>query len=273
MIKNQIVSKYRSIEVTNDNITLKVPDDLLLSDNVLILNHKGNWVVIPISTIVKYPIIYFYDEKLKETGSVVCCLLTLRSMYVYEKVRWIGYNGLEASFNNEAGESMSFETKLDKNGEKLVEFKRSQIKIQSLRSSLIDYGDLFYLNLNLNVNFKNKSNLIPLEYYSNLYDYQNNLIQLNKTNKTDKTDKIDFHPKTLCTLIQYQSSKNTPTNNSNIKTTIIISKDGYEPRKGKIDEYLAASSEKLIEKKAFIMQILLYTSQILYDNVKVIILK
>jgi hypothetical protein len=273
MIKNQIVSKYRSIEVTNDNITLKVPDDLLLSDNVLILNHKGNWVVIPISTIVKYPIIYFYDEKLKETGSVVCCLLTLRCMYVYEKVRWIGYNGLEASFNNEAGESMSFETKLDKNGEKLVEFKRSQIKIQSLRSSLIDYGDLFYLNLNLDSNFKNKSNLIPLAYYSNLYDYQNNSLQMNKI------DKIDFHPKTLCTLIQYQSSNNSI--KTNIKTTIIISKDstnknadgGYEPRKGKIDEYLASSSEKLIEKKAFIMQILLYTSQLLYDNVKVIILK
>jgi hypothetical protein len=84
-------------------------------------------------------------------------------MYVFEKVRWIGYDGLKATFNNEAGEITDFENKLDNDGEKLVEFKRSQTKFQSLRSALIEYGDIKYINLNL----EHKKNLIPIVYYTN----------------------------------------------------------------------------------------------------------
>ncbi len=259
-----IVSKYRSIEVTKDNIVSKVPEDLTLSDIVLTFNYKGDWIVMPLSSLVKYPIIYFYDEELKEYGSIVCCLLTLRTMYVHEKVRWIGYEDVEARFNNEAGETMGFETKLDKNGEKYIEFKRSQTKIQNLRSALIEYGDLKYLKLNIP---ENKSNLIPLSYYSNLIDYKEEEIDLKKY-------KLDFHPKTLCLLIQYHSNSSS----NGIKTSIIICKNanktnsnGYEPKKEGLDEYLSSSTEKLIEKKAFIMNILYYTAKLIYkDDVKYI---
>jgi hypothetical protein len=259
-----IVSKYRSIEVTKDNIISKVPEDLVLSDNVISFNYKGEWIIIPMYSLVKYPIIYFYDEDTKEYGSIVCCLLTLRTMYVYEKVRWIGYEGVEARFNNEAGESMGFESKLDKNGEKIVEFKRSHVKIQNLRSALIEYGDLKYLKLNIP---ENKSNLIPMNYYSNMIDYTGEEINMSH-------DKLDYHPKSLCLLIQYHSKSS----ETGIKTSIIISKDsnktddnGYEPRKGGFDNYLTSSTDKLIEKKAFIMHILYYAAKIIYkDTVKYI---
>jgi hypothetical protein len=217
-----------------------------------------------LSNLIKYPIIYFYDEELKEYGSIICCLLTLRTMYVHEKVRWIGYEGVEARFNNVAGETMGFETKLDKNGEKIIEFKRSHTKFQSLRSALIEYGDLRFLKLNIP---ENKSNLIPMTYYSNLIDYKEEEIDMKK-------DKLEFHPKTLCLLIQYHSKSS----ENGIKTTIVLSKDsdknninGYEPRKEGLDDYLISSTEKLIEKSAFIMNILYYTAKLIYkDEVKYI---
>ena len=263
MTTSIIVSKYRSIEVNKDNIVSKVTEDLVLSDAVLTFNYKGEWIIMSLSNLAKYPIVYFYDEELKEYGSIVCCLLTLRTMYVHEKVRWVGYDGLEARFNNVAGETMGFETKLDKDGEKIVEFKRSQTKIQSLRSALIEYGDLKYLKLNIP---DNKSNLIPMTYYSNLIDYKGEEIM--------KNENLDFHPKTLCLLIQYHSKNSS----SGIKTTVILSKDsnksnvsGYEPKKEGFNEYLTSSTEKLIEKSAFIMNILYYTAKAIYkDEVKYI---
>jgi hypothetical protein len=256
-----IITKYRSIEITHDNIVNRVPSELLLSDTVLVFNYEGQWIIIPLSILIKYPIIYLLNSETKEFGSIILCLLTLRSMYVFEKVRWIGYsgmNGIEATFNNVNGETTGFENKLDKNGDKIVDFKRSQTKIQSLRSALIEYGDVMYLNLDVS----HKSDLINSEYYKNLTNYND-----------ENIENINIHPKTLCTLIQYVSD-------NKIKTSIIVPKNandinyeiGYDSKKGKIDEYLANSSEKLIEKKAFIMNILYYTAKILFPDVKYIIL-
>jgi hypothetical protein len=170
-----IITKYRSIEITHDNIVNRVLPNLLLSDNVLVFNYEGQWIIIPLSILIKYPIIYLLNSETKEFGSIILCLLTLRSMYVYEKVRWIGYsgkNGIEATFNNVNGETIGFENKLDKNGEKIVDFKRSQTKIQSLRSALIEYGDVMYLNLDV----LHKSDLITPDYYKNLINYNNEKI-------------------------------------------------------------------------------------------------
>ena len=256
-----IITKYRSIEITHDNIVNRVLPNLLLSDNVLVFNYEGQWIIIPLSILIKYPIIYLLNSETKEFGSIILCLLTLRSMYVYEKVRWIGYsgkNGIEATFNNVNGETIGFENKLDKNGEKIVDFKRSQTKIQSLRSALIEYGDVMYLNLDV----LHKSDLITPDYYKNLINYNN-----------EKIEKFNIFPKTLCTLIQYVSD-------NKIKTTIIVPAKSnntnyeisYDSKKSKIDEYLAKSSEKLIEKKGFIMNILYYMAKILYPDVKYIML-
>jgi hypothetical protein len=256
-----IITKYRSIEITQDNIVNRVPSNLLLSDSVLVFNYEGQWIIIDLYTLIKYPIIYLLNSETKEFGSIILCLLTLRSMYVYEKVRWIGYSGkygIEATFNNLSGETMGFENKLDKNGDKIVDFKRSQTKIQSLRSALIEYGDCMYLNIEIS----HKSDLINPDYYKNLTNYND-----------ENIENLDIHPKTLCTLIQYVSD-------NKIKTTIVVpSKSnntnyeiGYDSKKSKIDEYLAKSSEKLIEKKAFIMNTLYYTAKLLFPDVKYIIL-
>jgi hypothetical protein len=106
-----------------------------------------------------------------------------------------------------------------------------------------------------------------MTYYSNLIDYKEEEIDMKK-------DKLEFHPKTLCLLIQYHSKSS----ENGIKTTIVLSKDsdknninGYEPRKEGLDDYLISSTEKLIEKSAFIMNILYYTAKLIYkDEVKYI---
>ena len=61
-----IITKYRSIEITHDNIVNKVPSNLLLSDNVLVFNYEGQWIIIPLSTLIKYPIIYLLNSQTKE---------------------------------------------------------------------------------------------------------------------------------------------------------------------------------------------------------------
>jgi hypothetical protein len=77
----------------------------------------------------------------------------------------------------------------------------------------------------------------------------------------------------MVTLIQYIEKEK-------IKTTILIgytsnimnSTGGYEPKKDKIDSYLASMVDKLVEKDAFIMNCLLYTARILYPNSKAIVM-
>ena len=102
-----------------------------------------------------------------------------------------------------------------------------------------------------------------MDYYTNLYDIDDK----------DITE-LQLHPKTLYTVIQYISSKN-----GENKITLVIPEGanntkayGYEPKKAKIDQYLAEQTEKLIEKKAFIYHVLAYTARIIYKDAKVITL-
>jgi hypothetical protein len=258
-----LIQKYRSIEVKKEQIKPNVPENLTLSDNVVCFNLKGEWIIIPIALLVKYPIIYFFNEETQETHSIVSCLLTLRVMYVYEKVRWERYDGLHAIFTNEAGDLLSFETKLGKDGEKIVDFKRSQTKIETLRSALIEYGDLRYLHLDIP---ENKTNLIQMSYYSDFIDYEGKDLE----KEVDLEKRV--HPKTLCLMISYHSEKG----KNGVKNTIVFAKNklnkisGYEPKKEGLDRYLAMSTEKLIEKNAFILNILHYTAKILYPDAKFI---
>ena len=101
-----------------------------------------------------------------------------------------------------------------------------------------------------------------MDYFVNSYD-------------TDNKDIVDlqFHPKTLYTVIRYTGHK------GDSKVTLVVPEGannnkayGYEPKKAKIDQYLAEQTEKLIEKKAFIYHILAYTARIIYKDAKVITL-
>ena len=241
---------YSIIELNNDKITSKVPESITLSDIVVVLNYKTNWVVIQLDLLLSFPIIHLKSND--DILSVLLCLKTLRTMAIPTKVLFDSYdkeNNLDIRFKLESGELILFD-------ERNINLKRFQCKIQSLRSALIEYGDVKYLSYPFELDFKLKN------YYLDNYD----------SNGKDITN-LQFHPKTLVTLIQYVEKEK-------IKTTILIgstsnimnSTGGYEPKKDKIDQYLASMVDKLVEKDAFIMNCLLYTARILYPNSKAIVM-
>ena len=238
------------LEINTNKITSKVPDDITLSDTVVVLNYKTDWLIIQLDLLLLYPIIHINNND--EITSILLCLKTLRSMAIPAKVLFDSYDkdtDLDIRYRLESGELILFD-------ERNQNLKRLQCKIQSLRSALIEYGDVKYIVYPFEVNLKLKN------YYLNNYD----------ANGKDITN-LQFHPKTLTTLIQYVEKEK-------IKTTILIgftsnimnSTGGYEPKKDKIDSYLASMVDKLVEKDAFIMNCLLYTARILYPNSKAIVM-
>jgi hypothetical protein len=242
---------YSILELDVNKITSKVPENIILHDNVVVINYKTNWLIIQLDLLLAYPIIHLKNGD--EFMSILLCLKTLRSMAIPAKVFFHSYdkeNEYEIKFRLESGELILFD-------ERNINLKRFQCKIQSLRSALIEYGDVKYLVHPFEVDLKLKN------YYLDNYD----------VNNKDITN-LQFHPKTLVTLIQYIEKEK-------IKTTIIIgstsnimnSTGGYEPKKDKIDAYLAQMVDKLVEKDAFIMNSLLYTARILYPNSKAIVME
>ena len=226
-------------------------EDLQLNDNVLVVNVNGEWIVIPLLVLMKIPMMHFYTEHF--VGTLILCLITLQSMFLYDKVDSYYYD--ETGYNIHL--KLSSNKLLSFNNTMGDDIKRSQCKIQTLRSALIEYGDVKFLHIDTG----NKKYVINPNYYTNLL-----------TTNDDNIPELQFHPKTLYTLIYYESG-------DAIKTTLVIGKganpfmvSGYEPKKEMIDNYIATSSEKLIEKKAFITNILAYTAKILYPSARVIVL-
>jgi len=246
----KLFNKNEILEIKSDKIKSNVPENIILSDIVLVFNYKTEWVIVQLDLLLNYPIIHIKNDD--EFISIAICLKTLRAMTIPARLYFNSYdknNQYQIQFKLETGELVLFD-------ERNIDLKRSQCKIQTLRSALIEYGDVKYLHspiIDIGTDLKN--------YYINNEDVNGNEIV-----------NLQFHSKTLVTLIQYIDREK-------IKTTIVIgsnsnimnSSGGYEPKKDKIDDYLANMGVKLIEKEAFIMNCLLYTARILYPNSKAII--
>lgn len=244
--------KNYSLEIKPDMIKTQIIEKLSLRDTVIVINYNNSWIVIPLLSLTYYPFLYFVNDETKEIATLVTCLVTLRTMFVYDKVTFDSYKD-------------DYFIKIQMSDSKIIDFdnvnsgiKKSQAKIQTLRSALIEYSDVKYLHIDKYFD----TPMIKMDYFTNLYDLDDKNI-----------NELQFHPKTLYTVIQYVSHDNTD------KITLVIPEGannmkayGYEPKKSKIDNYLAEQTDKLIEKKAFIYHILAYTARIVYKNAKVIIL-
>ena len=244
--------KDYSLEIKSEMIKTQLIEYIRLRDTVCVVNFNNTWIVIPLLSLTYYPFLYFTNDETKEIATLVICLLTMRSMFIYDKVTFDSYEDYQIKIKMSDGKNLYFD---DVN----TNIKKSQAKIQSLRSALIEYGDVKYLHID---KYFNKP-MIKMDYFVNNYDYEdNNIVDL------------QFHPKTLYTVISYQSSKD-----GKNKITLVIPEGannlkayGYEPKKALIDQYLAEQTEKLIEKKAFIFHVLAYTARIIYKDAKVITL-
>lgn len=244
--------KDYSLQIKPDMIKTQIIENLNLKDTVIVINYNNYWIVIPLLSLTYYPFLYFINDETNEISTLVTCLITLRTMFVYDKITFDSYiDDYFIKIKTSDGKVIDF----DNLGSSI---KKSQAKIQTLRSALIEYSDVKYLHIEKYYD----TPMIKMNYYSNLYDFDDKDIS-----------ELQFHPKTLYTVIQYISHDNTdkitlvtPEGANNMKSY------GYEPKKSKIDNYLAEQTDKLIEKKAFIFHILAYTARIIYKNAKVIIL-
>lgn len=242
--------KNQELEIKEDMISSELIKDLGLKDKVVVINFNENWIIIPLNFLAYYPVLYFKNKDIVAT--LIICLVTLRTMFVYEKINISHYDDYQIKLADSSGKIKDFDDINDG-------IKKSQAKIQSLRSALIEYGDVKYLHLEKNI--KDVKPMIDSNYFTNL------------TDKDDKSiNEIQFHPKTLYTVIRYSSK-------DKLKITLVVPEGanvsepyGYEPKKALIDQYLAQMSAKLIEKKAFIYHIYAYTAKIIYENAKVITL-
>ena len=247
-----------SLDIKKDMIKPTLIADLTLHDIVIVINYNGDWVIIPLTRLIYCPFLYFKNENSKEQITLVMCLITLRCVLIYDEIKFDKYEDYNMKFKNSDGVVMDFDNIS-------IGIKKSQCKIQSLRSALIEYGDVKYLHLDNLISKRKK--FIGFNYYSNHNNKDGNKIDDNKI------ENIDCHPKTLLTVIQYINK------DEDVKTTLLVPKGankskpyGYEPKKNNVDAYLADMSEKLVEKKAYIMYVLAYTAKILYKDSKVIIL-
>jgi len=249
--------KNYSLEIKPEMIKTQLIEDLRLRDTVTVINFNNSWIVIPLLSLTYFPFLYFTNDETKEVATLIICLITMRSMFVYDKVTFDSYDDYQIKIKMSDNKVLYFDN-INNN------IKKSQAKIQSLRSALIEYNDVKYLHIE---KYFNKP-IIKIDYFTNSYDYDDHEII-----------DLQFHPKTLYTVISYLSNKNNSENDNKTKITLIIPEGannlkayGYEPKKAKIDQYLAEQTEKLIEKKAFIYHVLAYTAKIIYKDAKVITL-
>jgi hypothetical protein len=232
--------EYNLLKLTSDNFT-SIPN-INLSDNVIIFSLDDNWIVYPLKYFIYKPMIRY------KTYTLIGCVISLKVILVEAEVNFYSYknNKLLLQYNDVVFDMDTIP----------IDIKRSQCKIQSLRSALILVGDISYVDLNPKLL---QTPVIRSSYYDklDLNDFQNKPIS-----------KLDFNPKTLCTIIAYLSKSNI------IKYTIIVGESdelwGYEPKKNKIDLYLEKMTDKIIEKEAFIFNMLYYTAIVTYKDARVI---
>ena len=238
--------EYNLLKLTSDNFT-SIPN-INLSDNVIIFSLDDNWIVYPLKYFIYKPIIQY------KTYTLIGCVISLKVILVEAEVNFYSYKNdkLLLQYNNVVFDMDTIP----------ADIKRSQCKIQSLRSALILVGDISYVHLNQKLL---TTPVIRSSYYDkfDLNDSQNKSIS-----------KLDFNPKTLCTIIAYLSKSNI------IKYTIIVGKEdkdnrddelwGYEPKKNKIDFYLEKMTDKIIEKDAFIFNMLYYMAVVTYKDARLI---
>jgi hypothetical protein len=239
--------EYNLLKLTSDNFT-SIPN-INLSDNVIIFSIDDNWIVYPLKYFICKPMIRY------KTYTLIGCVISLKVILVEAEVKFYSYKNdkLLLQYNNIVFDMDTIP----------VDIKRSQCKIQSLRSALILVGDISYIDINPKLL---TTPVIRSSYYDilDLNDFQNEPI-------LDLKLELEFNPKTLCTIIAYVSKSN------NIKYTILVGKNdkdhelwGYEPKKNKIDFYLEKMTDKIIQKEAFIFNMLYYMAVLTYEDARII---
>jgi hypothetical protein len=275
--------KYKILSIDDYSITDDLIDDFCLSDISVSIYNGIHWVVFPIFYLYNYPIIYFTyyqkesdESKIKKIQtSLLFCLITSRCVLVNGSYKFIKYIDNRLILQNDDNKLLPIDLNLNIDPENnIIINKRYQIRINTLRNSLIEFQDIKYLHINHKHIHRN------FAYYYNYLDYNSNLI-----------NDVYYHPKTLVYIITYLSKSN------KYKNTIIVGNDvsknnilsiynydsykhtnhdtyvyvsGYDSRKSGFDDYVSSNHNELVEHDAFIMPMLFFMAKIIYPDAKII---
>lgn len=242
--------KYQSVEKYNLN----------LEDNIILYNTGDKWKIIPLFISLSYPIIYdtyaYEDDKYDVT--IIVCPITLRCVMFRGKFTFSNYDKYRMILK-EDDDIMPIDLN-HKINEKYViqENKRIEVKIMTLKNSLMYAPDALFIKLHKN---KTIDNIIDDKYYSDYKDIFGNDI------------KVDFiHPKTLVYVVNYQSKTS-----KEDKYSLLVGNDsnkenvsGYDVEKSKLNKHLMKYRTKIIEKNGYIIPMLWYLAKEIYDDYKAI---
>ena len=251
--------KYNKNIIKQPKYTSYLFKDTNMEDLVAVYFDGKNFKTIPINYLINNPIIYdkYYDKNTVSDITITLCPYTLTGLIYFGKYKLTTYvynSNITLKYNNEDDDliddkkriiQLSGNIYLKDSLEILNEIiRREEIKIMTLKKSLIMFPDSLYLK-----NTNQQIQIVPKTYYNN----NKILFNINKSPKFNQ-----YEPKLLITGIEYISD--------NKKYTVIISK------KKNIETYLEENYEKIKEKYGIIVNCFWFAWISMYPNSKVIII-
>lgn len=256
--------KYNVLNETDYEFKITPPTGLKLKDPVLVFNINNEWMIVPLRVMLSYPIIHISNKQQidndtfnKHILSLVFCPLTMQTTVLVGKFSFKEYINGKMILVDQNNSILPINIGHGISEDNVIEsIPRIAVKIQTLRNSVVNSPDAKYLYCKKEFN----SSIIDTNFYHDkTYAYSDYKYAL----------ETKIHPKTLVYVIRYKQK-------DKIKYKIIIGKDansntvtGFDTKKSGYDDYLAHNADRLIDKEAYIMPILLYSVNIIYADKKI----
>lgn len=260
---------YNNILDVKDYRTVLNPQKHYTLNTTIVSYYGGRyWNIIPLDTMLQYPILYFkywHNKHNKEyINSLLVCPITMRSMIFKGKISIVDIkNDSLQLYSHLTKDTFSIDdpyTPRNQSTEKQIKshIKRHEVKITTLRKMFMYATDIEYT-----ITTKKDDYIVNKDYYTNRIYY-------------DGTQLYNaYHPKSIVYVIQYYSFKH-----KSYIYDILIGKNmdkvnvtGYDIKESGIWEYLSKHKEKLIARKPYIFPIMWFHVDKMYKNSNKILLR
>ena len=238
-----------------------------LSEHVLIYGNGSKWIVVPLKTMLIYPIIHDkYHDKVAKDGSFKMIDMTVTYCpFSGTGIVYLGklYPTNELHYNNivlQNGQNKFPQLiGLSKSKPQIEINIKHEVKIMTFRNAISRYPDCQYIS-----RMEGKT-VIPFTYYKN-----NKILHSLQNIKLDKR----YHPKTFVYGIEYRSSD---VNRKSYKYSVIVGKDAlkskvssYDMRVNGFNAYLEQMIDKIREKGGIIIPCLWFAWMDAHPKSKVV---
>ena len=238
--------------------------NIKLSEVVLVYTNGKKWKIVPLSVLVRYPVIYdkYYDRQETNKGkyivsdiSVTYCPYTGTGVVYYGKYKPTNkiVNG-NMVLSDDTHEIVQLTGKQINNKNSPL-IRRDEVRIMIMRNALSKYPDALYLHRDFD-----KDPIVPLSYYTNT-DLLHDL----------KHTSTKYHPKTFVLGIEYKNS------NHDTKYSVIVGDDAQKNKtnsrdlnKNKYENYIDQQMTNIRERGGIIIPTLWFAWYAAYPKSKIV---